>query len=51
MSAIWEEPSNGSGGETKDLVGFEDAIGFVVELSGVLTVESGVEVWNWGAGN
>ena len=49
--AIWEEPSNCSGGEPKDLVGFEDAIGFMVELSGVLTVESGVEVWNWGAGN
>ena len=46
---MWEEPSNGSGGEPKDLVGFEDAIGFVVELGGGLTVESGV--WNWGAGN
>ena len=48
---MWEEPSNGSGGEPKDLVGFEDAIGFVEELGGGLTVESGVGVWNWGAGN
>ena len=48
---MWEEPSNGSRGEPKDLVGFEDAIGFVVELGGGLTVESEVEVWNWGVGN
>ena len=46
---MWEEPSNGSGGEPKDLVGFEDAIGFVVELGWGLMVGSGV--WNWGAGN
>ena len=25
MSAMWEEPSNSSGGEPKDLVGFEEA--------------------------
>ena len=48
---MWEEPSNSSGGEPKDLVGFEDAIGFVVELGGSLTVGSEVGVWNWGAGN
>ena len=41
---MWEEPSNGSGGEPKDLVGFEDATGFVVKLVGGLTVGSEVGV-------
>ena len=48
---MWEEPSNSSGGEPKDLVGFEKAIGFVVELGGGLMVGREVGVWNWGAGN
>ena len=48
---MYEEPLKGFGGEPKDLVGLEDAIGFVVVLGGDFTMRSGVGAQNWGAGN
>lgn len=51
MSVICEEPLKLFEGEPKDLVGLEDAIGFVVVLGSGFTVGSGIGAQNWKAGN